>query len=150
MSLAHIIRIKELIRGGSRAVATSKMERFVIIINGWKLNLGCCNSPSSASDSFSSLLVEYFFLMFFFSLLFYFSLLFIILLLVSSMFTSILPYLLPLQLKNITYLLWAFINNCFYGKNLQVRNYSKYLLWTTMRSVKDGERTVKSSFKGFF
>ena len=25
------------IRGGSRTVATSKMERFVIIINGWKL-----------------------------------------------------------------------------------------------------------------
>ena len=26
----------ELIRGGSRAAATSKMESFVIIVNGWK------------------------------------------------------------------------------------------------------------------
>ena len=25
-----------LFRGGSRAAATSKMERFVIIVNGWK------------------------------------------------------------------------------------------------------------------
>ena len=25
-----------MIRGGSRATATSKMERFVIIVNGWK------------------------------------------------------------------------------------------------------------------
>ena len=46
-------------RGGSRAAATSKMERFVIIVNGWKLeavnyyhkalHLGCCSSPRSAS-----------------------------------------------------------------------------------------------------
>ena len=27
---------KTLIRGGSRTAATSKMERFVIIVNGWK------------------------------------------------------------------------------------------------------------------
>ena len=27
----------EPIRGGSRTAATSKMERFVIIVNGWKL-----------------------------------------------------------------------------------------------------------------
>ena len=26
-----------LIRGGSRTTATSKMERFAIIVNGWKL-----------------------------------------------------------------------------------------------------------------
>ena len=25
-----------ILRGGSRAAATSKMERFVIIVNGWK------------------------------------------------------------------------------------------------------------------
>ena len=44
-------------RGGSRAAATSKMERFVIIVNGWEafnyyhktLLLGCCSSPRSAS-----------------------------------------------------------------------------------------------------
>ena len=46
-------------RGGSRAAATSKLERFVIIVNGWKLkvvnyyhkalHLGCC-SPRSASS----------------------------------------------------------------------------------------------------
>ena len=37
--------IKELNRGGgSRAAATSKMERFVIIVNGW-----ICSSPRSAS-----------------------------------------------------------------------------------------------------
>ena len=48
-----------LSRGGSRAAATCKMERFVIIVNGWKLeavsyyhkalHLGCCSSPRSAS-----------------------------------------------------------------------------------------------------
>ena len=27
----------ERLRGGSRTAATSKMERFVIIVNGWKL-----------------------------------------------------------------------------------------------------------------
>ena len=35
-------------RGGSTAAATSKMERFVIIVNGCKLHLGCCSSPRSA------------------------------------------------------------------------------------------------------
>ena len=37
--LEQLIVIREKLqntRGGSRAVATSKMERFVIIINGWK------------------------------------------------------------------------------------------------------------------
>ena len=41
------IRWPSDIRDGSRAAATSKMERFVIIVNGWKL--GCCSSPRSAS-----------------------------------------------------------------------------------------------------
>ena len=45
-----------IFRGGSRAAATSKMERFVIIVNGLAnsyhkaLHLGCCSSPRSASD----------------------------------------------------------------------------------------------------
>ena len=46
-----------MVRGGSRAAATSKMEWFVIIINGFQsltiitaLRLGCCSSPWSASD----------------------------------------------------------------------------------------------------
>ena len=46
-------------RGASRTAATSKMERFVIIVNGFQpltnyykaLNLGCCSSPRSASES---------------------------------------------------------------------------------------------------
>ena len=39
-------------RGGSRTAATSKMERFVIIVNGFRaLHLGCCNSPRSASEN---------------------------------------------------------------------------------------------------
>ena len=29
-------RFEELSKGGSRAAATSKMERFVILVNGWK------------------------------------------------------------------------------------------------------------------
>ena len=45
-------------RGRSRTVATSKKERFVIIVNGYKpltiyhkaLLLGCCSSPISAAD----------------------------------------------------------------------------------------------------
>ena len=45
-----------LLRGGFRTAATSKMELFVIIVNGWKpltiitkeLHLGCCSSPKSA------------------------------------------------------------------------------------------------------
>ena len=39
-------------RGGSRTAATSKMERFVIIVNGYYhkvLHLGCCSSPRSTS-----------------------------------------------------------------------------------------------------
>ena len=48
-----------VIRGGSRAAATSKVELFVMIVNGWKplaiitkeLNLGCCSSPRSASGN---------------------------------------------------------------------------------------------------
>ena len=35
-------------RRGSRVAATSKMERFVIIVNGFQL--GCCRSPRSASE----------------------------------------------------------------------------------------------------
>ena len=40
-------------RGGFRAAATSKMERFVIIVNGYHkaVHLGYCSSPRSASDS---------------------------------------------------------------------------------------------------
>ena len=41
------------IRGGSRAAATSKMDRFVIIATNFyyhkALHLGCCSSPRSAS-----------------------------------------------------------------------------------------------------
>ena len=40
---------------GSRTAAASKMELFVITVNGWKhhreLHLGCCSSPRSASGS---------------------------------------------------------------------------------------------------
>ena len=38
-------------RGGSKAAATSKMKRFVIIVNGFHkaFHLGCCSSPRSAS-----------------------------------------------------------------------------------------------------
>ena len=44
-------------RGGPRAGTTSKMEHFVITVNGWKpfnyyhkaFHLGCCSSPRSAS-----------------------------------------------------------------------------------------------------
>ena len=40
-----------IVRGGSRTAATSKMERFVIIVNGFHegLHLGCCSSPRSVS-----------------------------------------------------------------------------------------------------
>ena len=48
-------------RGGSRTAATSKMEHFVIIVNGWKpltiitkLHLGYCSSLRSASVSLGS------------------------------------------------------------------------------------------------
>ena len=42
------------IRGGSRTAATSKMEHFVKIVDGFQLHkelhLACCSSPRSASD----------------------------------------------------------------------------------------------------
>ena len=34
--MLHNIKTDIIIRDGSRAAATSKMERFVIIVNGWK------------------------------------------------------------------------------------------------------------------
>ena len=34
-------------KGGSRTAGTSKMERFMIIVNSW--NLECCSSPTSSS-----------------------------------------------------------------------------------------------------
>ena len=34
--MAFMAKYNNITRGGSRAVATSKMERFVIIVNGWK------------------------------------------------------------------------------------------------------------------
>ena len=37
------------IRGGSKAAATSKTERFVIILNGFQ-HIGCCSSSRSASE----------------------------------------------------------------------------------------------------
>ena len=37
----------DILRGGSRTAAASKMEHLLIIVNGWKL--GCCSSPRSAS-----------------------------------------------------------------------------------------------------
>ena len=48
-----------ILRGESRTAATSKIEHFVIIVNGWnpvnyyhkELHLGCWSSPRSASDS---------------------------------------------------------------------------------------------------
>ena len=43
-----------MFRDGSRTAATSKMELFVIIVNGLyyhkELYLECCSSPRSASD----------------------------------------------------------------------------------------------------
>ena len=61
VKLWHEFRIcLVLVRGGSRTVASSKMERFVIIVNGFQLpavnyyhkalHLGCCGSPRSAPD----------------------------------------------------------------------------------------------------
>ena len=50
-NLVHQIAYQSLlgmIRGRSRAATTSKMERFVIIVNSWyqkALHLGCCSSP---------------------------------------------------------------------------------------------------------
>ena len=43
-------------RGGSGAAATSKMKRFVIIVNG---HLGCCSSPRSASEYLTVLEQDY-------------------------------------------------------------------------------------------
>ena len=42
-----------IIRGGSRTAATSRMERFVIIVNCYykALHLGCSSNPRSASDN---------------------------------------------------------------------------------------------------
>ena len=44
-------------RGGTRTAATSKMERFVITVNGFyypkALHFGCCSSPRSASDVYA-------------------------------------------------------------------------------------------------
>ena len=52
-----IFKYSDQVRGGSKTAATSKMEHFVILVNGWKplnychkaLYLGCCSSPRSAS-----------------------------------------------------------------------------------------------------
>ena len=44
-------KTRHVVRGGSRAAATSKMKRSVIIANGLALHLGCCSSPRSASGS---------------------------------------------------------------------------------------------------
>ena len=44
------------IRGGSRAAATSKMECFLIIVNGFQRLLGCCSSPRSTSENYLKLL----------------------------------------------------------------------------------------------
>ena len=53
--------LREGARDGSRAAATSKMERFVVIVNGFQpltvnyyhkaLHLGCCSSSRSAPSS---------------------------------------------------------------------------------------------------
>ena len=40
---------RKMLRGGSRTAATSKMKRFVIIVNGF--HIGCCSSPRSAFDT---------------------------------------------------------------------------------------------------
>ena len=51
-------------RGGSRVAATSKMERFVIIVNGFqpltintKAHLGCCSTPRSVSGCYVNCLL---------------------------------------------------------------------------------------------
>ena len=60
-----IEEIMKKIKGGSRATATSKMERFVIKVNFYHkalpavnyyhkaIHLGCCSSPRSASVDYS-------------------------------------------------------------------------------------------------
>ena len=55
MKASNITGILEIIRGGFRTAATSKMERFIIIVQAVNyylkaLHLGCCSSPRSASD----------------------------------------------------------------------------------------------------
>ena len=40
-------------RGGSRTATTSKVERFVIIVNSF--HLGCCSSLRSASEKYDAL-----------------------------------------------------------------------------------------------
>ena len=45
-----------ILRGGSRAAATSKMEHFVIAVNYYHkaLHLRCCSSPSTNSQNVSN------------------------------------------------------------------------------------------------
>ena len=47
-------RSQIIFRGGCRTAETPKMELFVITVNGFKVNkalhLGCCSSPTSASE----------------------------------------------------------------------------------------------------
>ena len=56
-----------IIKGGSRAAATSKMEPFVIIVNYYHkaLHLGCCSSPRSVSDNYNARQIELFHLKWF-------------------------------------------------------------------------------------
>ena len=63
---------KNIFKGGSKTTATSKTERFVIIVNGFQLpavnyyhkvlHLGCCSSPRSGSDFFIIVLPNVLFL----------------------------------------------------------------------------------------
>ena len=46
------------IRGGSKAAATYKTERFVIILNGFQ-HIGCCSSSRSASEDVKKYLKIY-------------------------------------------------------------------------------------------
>ena len=61
-----------IIRGGSSLAATSKMERFVIIVNYHKaLRLGFCFSPRSTSDYFFLCVLFCFFFLFLIKQLFF-------------------------------------------------------------------------------
>ena len=51
-------------RGGYRTTATSKMERFVIIVYGFQLHLGCCSSPGSVSGYSLKISLGFFRIMF--------------------------------------------------------------------------------------
>ena len=51
--------LAQVFKGGSRTAAISKMAHFVIIVNGWKLHLGCCSSPRSASGCFPANFVKF-------------------------------------------------------------------------------------------